>query len=84
MHYTYVLLSSKDNKTYIGSTAHLKRRFQEHNSGKVLSTRHRLPLQLVYFEACPSEEAALAREKQLKTGFGRAYLKRRLGLVAQR
>jgi predicted GIY-YIG superfamily endonuclease len=33
---------------------------------------------LLYFEACFNKEDAIAREKQLKTGFGRAYLKRRL------
>jgi hypothetical protein len=41
------------------------------------------PLRLVYhsrwnIEACRSADAARRREKQLKTGFGRAYLKRRL------
>jgi hypothetical protein len=34
--------------------------------------------ELEYYEACRSEIGARLREKQLKTGFGRAYLKRRL------
>jgi putative endonuclease len=50
-----------------------------HNLGKVDSTKLRQPLGLVYFEACKYKEKAIKREKQLKTGFGRAYLKRRLG-----
>jgi hypothetical protein len=33
---------------------------------------------LEYYEACRFERSARLREKQLKTGFGRAYLKRRL------
>jgi len=46
--------------------------------GKVAATAHRLPICLEYYEACRFERKAKLREKQLKTGFGRAYLKRRL------
>jgi hypothetical protein len=48
--------------------------------GEVQATAYRLPVQLVYYEACLDLSLAKARERQLKTGFGRAYLKRRLGL----
>ena len=78
--YTYVLLSEKDNKLYIGYTDNLERRISEHNDGVVKSTRNRRPFKLIYFEACLSKESALAREKQFKTGFGRAYLNRRLNI----
>ena len=76
-YYTYVLNCS-DGQHYVGLTSDLKRRLQEHGQGKVDATRSRLPVELVYFEACRSRDAAAAREKQLKTGFGRGYLKRRL------
>ena len=76
-YYTYVLKVSGGG-WYIGSTNDLERRLKEHLEGRVQSTRHKLPVVLVYFEACRSEAAARAREKQLKTGYGRAYLKRRL------
>ncbi|PIZ96105.1 MAG: excinuclease ABC subunit C [Candidatus Magasanikbacteria bacterium CG_4_10_14_0_2_um_filter_33_14] len=76
--YTYVLKSEKDGNLYIGYTKNLKNRFEEHNSGLVKSTKDRRPMDLVYYEACLNEKDAIAREKQLKTGFGRAYLKRRL------
>lgn len=36
------------------------------------------PLRLVYYEDCNVLEDAIKREKHFKTGFGRAYLKRRL------
>jgi len=39
MHYVYILISKKDGKFYTGSTNDLKRRFDEHNGGKVESTR---------------------------------------------
>ena len=77
-YYTYVLKSLKDGKLYIGWSNNLKQRVKKHFNGKVEATKNRLPLKLLYYEACLNKELAIAREKQLKTGFGRAYLKRRL------
>ncbi|MDD4995176.1 MAG: GIY-YIG nuclease family protein [Patescibacteria group bacterium] len=78
MFFTYVLLSLKDKKFYIGFTDDLKKRCQEHALGKVDSTRIRRPLKLVYYEACLSKELALKREKYFKTGFGRRFLQARI------
>lgn len=77
-YYTYVLKSSIDNELYIGWTYNLKERLLENNSGEVHSTKNRIPLELVYYEGCLSKDKAVAREKTLKTGFGRKYLKRRI------
>lgn len=78
MFYTYVLRSKKDRKLYIGWSNDLKNRILQHQKGLVIATKNRLPIELVYYEACLSEKGAIAREKQLKTGFGRAYLSKRL------
>jgi len=78
MYYVYVLQSIKDKKLYIGYTHNLKRRFQEHNSGRCEVTKERKPFHLLYYEACNQKDDAHKRELQLKTGFGRSYLKRRL------
>ncbi|OIO15024.1 excinuclease ABC subunit C [Candidatus Gottesmanbacteria bacterium CG_4_10_14_0_8_um_filter_37_24] len=78
MYYTYVLRSKIDDKLYIGWTNELIKRFEEHNKGLVNSTKYRRPLQLVYYEVCLKRSKAISREKQLKSGFGRAYLKRRI------
>ena len=78
MFYTYVLKSKKDGELYIGFSSDLKKRLGEHNKGLVDITKHRRPFELVYYEACRNKEKALAREKSLKTGFGRSYLKRRI------
>lgn len=78
MFYTYVLLSKKDGHFYTGATKNLRKRIEEHNKGRVQSTRHRRPLILIYYEACFSKEDAYRREKYLKTGKGKRYLKRRL------
>lgn len=80
MFYTYVLESQKDGNLYVGWTNNLNRRVKAHNEGLVEATKYRLPVELVYYEACLNKENAITREKQLKTGFGRAYLKRRLNL----
>ena len=66
MFYTYVLKSKKDNKLYIGSTNDLKRRFNQHNSGEVKSTKHRTPFKIIYYEAYSAEKDARHREHNLK------------------
>lgn len=78
MYYTYIIKSLKDKKIYVGHTDDLKRRFSEHNKGLVKSTKSRRPFELIYYESCNILEDAIKREKSFKTGFGRAYLKRRL------
>ena len=78
MDYVYLLLSEKDGRFYTGLTNDLKRRLQEHNLGNVKSTRNRKPLQLIYYEGCLNEEDAQQREKYLKSGMGKRYLKNRL------
>jgi len=57
---------------------YLKRRFEEHNKGRVNSTKNRRPMKLIYYEACINEEDARRRERYLKTGMGKKYLKNRL------
>ena len=78
MYYTYLLKSNKDGKFYTGYTKNLKLRFEQHNKGKVESTKNRRPLKLVYYEACLNEYDAIHREKYLKTAWGKRYLKTRL------
>ncbi|MEF3691896.1 MAG: GIY-YIG nuclease family protein [Candidatus Moraniibacteriota bacterium] len=78
MFYVYVIKSLKDNNLYIGHTDNLKERFDKHNKGLVISTKTRRPFKLLYYEACNILEDAVKREKALKTGYGRAYLKRRI------
>jgi putative endonuclease len=77
-YYTYVLRSLSDNKLYIGWTNNLLKRLKKHNSGKVKSTKSRQPFKLIYFEGCLEKVKAIKREKTLKTGFGRKYLKNRI------
>lgn len=77
-YYTYLIQSLKDNKWYTGVTEDLWKRFKDHNSRKVFSTKERGPFQLIYYEACLDKNDAFAREKFLKSGPGKRYLKNRL------
>ncbi|MBI2495893.1 MAG: GIY-YIG nuclease family protein [Candidatus Omnitrophica bacterium] len=78
MKYTYVLLSHKDRRWYTGWTTDLRHRVQEHQAGQVPSTKGRGPFALIYYEACLHEGDAVARERYLKSGMGKRYLKNRL------
>lgn len=78
MLYTYVLKSKKDKKLYTGCCNDLRKRFKQHNEGKVVSTKGRGSFDLIYYEACLNKQDAYAREKFLKTSMGKRYLKNRL------
>ena len=76
--YIYILRSKKDHNFYTGYTADLKSRLAQHNNGEVNSTKHRRPLELIYFEGCINQQDAIHREKYLKTSWGKRYIKTRL------
>lgn len=82
MHFTYVLKCA-DGEWYVGLTDDLETRLTQHQNGLVPATKYRVPVDLIYYEACRSRPSAAARELQLKTGFGRGYLKRRLAHETQ-
>jgi len=70
MYYVYFLLLSNRN-FYTGSTSDLKRRFEEHKLGKVISTKPFLPTKLIGYEAYSKKSDAQRREKFLKTTEGK-------------
>ena len=78
MYYTFVQRSLKDNRFYIGFTSDLKQRFEQHQKGRIDSTKDRRPLELIYYEACLHQNDATKREKYLKTYNGKMFLKKRL------
>ncbi|MBI4692149.1 MAG: GIY-YIG nuclease family protein [Candidatus Terrybacteria bacterium] len=78
MFYAYVIRSKKDGKWYTGSTNNLRKRFNQHNKGKSTWTKGRGPFEIIYYEACLNEEDTRSREKYLKSGMGKRYIKNRL------
>ena len=84
MHYVYVLHSEKDKKLYTGYTNNIKRRFEEHKTGKVESTKNRRPLKLIYYEAYIEKTDAQNREVFLKSGSGKNFLKKQLKIYFEK
>ncbi|MDP2922606.1 MAG: GIY-YIG nuclease family protein [Candidatus Omnitrophota bacterium] len=78
MYYIYALYSEKFDRLYVGMTNNLKRRIYEHNIGKMKATSACRPWLLFYWELASDRINARKREKQLKSGSGREFLKSRL------
>lgn len=66
MFYMYVLRSEVDQSYYVGSTNNLKRRFDEHNSGRSIYTKKLIPWKLIYYESYSTYKLAYNREFALK------------------
>ena len=78
-HYVYTLQSgSQPHQIYTGQTGNLKQRLNEHNSGKVPHTSKFAPWHIRSATAFQNKQRALDFEHYLKTGSGRAFLKRHL------
>ncbi|NCC74360.1 MAG: GIY-YIG nuclease family protein [Sphingobacteriia bacterium] len=77
-YYVYVLSSLLDESWYIGYSQNLDKRLTEHNSGKTVTTNRKKPWRIIYYEVSYNKEDAISREKYLKSGMGRRYLKNRL------
>ena len=76
--FIYVLECANDS-LYIGQTDDVGRRWSEHVTGRGAEwTRQHPPRKLVHWEQFDTREAAVGREHELKTGFGRKWLKREI------
>ncbi len=69
------VLKCADESFYIGQTDAFERGLKEHEKGEVAWTAPRLPVEPIHSECFPTREQAVEREHDLKTGFGRQWLK---------
>jgi predicted GIY-YIG superfamily endonuclease len=76
MFYVYVLRCGNGD-LYIGSTNNLKLRIIQHESGKTKSLKNK-KFKLESYIAVKTEDKARELEKYLKTGSGRAIIKKRI------
>ncbi|MDP3093349.1 MAG: GIY-YIG nuclease family protein [bacterium] len=76
MFIVYLLKSDIANKSYIGVTNDIKRRLEEHNSGKHAYTKRYMPWTIIYTEKFNNFIGARKREKYLKSASGRKFLKK--------
>ena len=74
--FTVYIIKSVEGYTYIGVTEDLEKRLNEHNN-KSLSfwTKRGRLWKLIYKEEFDSIKDAYKREKYLKTGIGRKFIK---------
>jgi len=77
VYYVYLLRSEPDPRQYyVGSTSDLKNRFAEHNRGDSIHTAKFRPWKLRVYFAFHEKKQAIAFERYLKTGSGRAFAMR--------
>ncbi|EAZ83018.1 GIY-YIG nuclease family protein [Algoriphagus machipongonensis] len=75
----YVLFSKSSGRTYTGMTSDLITRFHFHNykSTKGFTVRYR-PWKVLHVEFFQNKKEALIREKELKSGKGREFIKTKI------
>ena len=78
MFYVYLLHSAQDAGLYIGFCTDLRRRLNEHKNGASQATNFRGPWSLIYYEAYIDEVDVIGRERYLKSGGGRKFLRSQL------
>ena len=76
IYHVYILYSEKYHKHYIGYTSDLESRFKSHNElgTKGYTLRYR-PWRIIHTESFTSKIEAMKREKYLKSGVGREFIK---------
>ena len=70
------ILKCFDGKLYTGCTENLEERLERHNNGYVLATENRRPVKLITHIVFSDKYKAFEFEKYLKSGSGRAFLKK--------
>jgi putative endonuclease len=78
MYAVYIVKSIKDGSRYVGLTKDIKKRLEEHNTGKSTYTKGHMPWKLVWCGMFPNHRQAVAFELYLKSGSGIAFMNRHL------
>ncbi len=66
MAYVYILQSKQDASYYIGQTENIADRLHKHNTAQSVSTKAKIPWDLVYAEEFDTRSSAAKRESQIK------------------
>lgn len=75
MYYVYAIKSLNKKYIYVGLTNDINRRFYQHNNGLEKTTKPYKPFKLIHIEELKTRNEARKREKYLKSGCGKEYLK---------
>ena len=71
----YAIISEINGEIYVGIARDADIRLKEHNSGKNRYTKGLKPWKTLYKEQQPDWQSARNREKYLKSGVGKEFLK---------
>lgn len=75
MIFVYVMRSEVDGRFYVGMSQNVQKRLQEHNTGRTRSTKGYAPWKLFFQETFEDRSTARKREKYLKSGYGKQWIK---------
>ena len=75
MYFVYAIYSLNKNYIYVGISDNPARRIEQHNNGYNKTTRPYLPFKILILEKFNLRKEAREREKYLKSGSGKEYLK---------
>ncbi|MFH1286961.1 MAG: GIY-YIG nuclease family protein [Candidatus Magasanikbacteria bacterium] len=76
MYFVYVISSNVRKYIYVGITNNTQRRIGEHQKGKEKTTRPYRPFSILHIEVFSTRIEARKREKYLKSGSGKEWIKR--------
>ena len=71
----YAIISEVNGEIYVGIAKDPDMRLKDHNGGKNRYTKGLRPWRTLYRELQPDWQAARSREKYLKSGVGKEFLK---------
>jgi putative endonuclease len=75
MYFVYAITSLSRNYIYVGLTNNFIRRIDEHQGGNNRTTKAYRPFKLILLEEYKTRIEARQREKYLKNGVGKEFLK---------
>ncbi|MEO5583189.1 MAG: GIY-YIG nuclease family protein [Saprospiraceae bacterium] len=75
MFFVYAIRSDHHKYIYVGLTSNIQNRLTFHNNGYERTTKPYRPFVLIYSEAFPDRIAARVKEKYLKSGIGKDFLR---------
>ena len=76
MYFVYAISSKTNKYIYVGLTNNIERRIKQHNLGRERTTKTHIPFELILKEEYVTREKARTREKILKSGYGKEWLKK--------
>ena len=83
MFVVYILKSTKKSRHYIGHTDDINTRLENHNRGRVKSTKNGRPWQVIYIEKYPTRSDAYRRELEIKSYKGGILFKKLLDYIGE-